>query len=102
LRNVAVDDDELDRFVALTGSVDGRDFGYTYSDLRQRFVPEAVIKIAGVPQQPFFRYTFQKSTGEYSHDAAKRNGFPIASDSFPGDQNSHHDPASLSALVSNF
>jgi len=43
LEGVALSDDELDHIVALTGSVDGRDYGYTYSDLRQRLVPEAVI-----------------------------------------------------------
>jgi SpoVK/Ycf46/Vps4 family AAA+-type ATPase len=43
LEGVALNDDELNQLIALTGSVDGRDFGYTYSDLRQRLVPEAVI-----------------------------------------------------------
>ena len=43
LEGVILNDDELDHIVALTGAVDGRDFGYTYSDLRQRLVPEAVI-----------------------------------------------------------
>lgn len=43
LEGVALNDDELSHLVALTGPVDGRDFGYTYSDLRQRLVPEAVI-----------------------------------------------------------
>jgi SpoVK/Ycf46/Vps4 family AAA+-type ATPase len=43
LEGIALNDDELDRLVALTGPVHRRDFGYTYSDLRQRLVPEAVI-----------------------------------------------------------
>jgi SpoVK/Ycf46/Vps4 family AAA+-type ATPase len=43
LEGVALNEDELNRIVALTGPVDGRDFGYTYSDLRQRLIPEAVI-----------------------------------------------------------
>ena len=43
LEGVALNDDELNQLVALTGPVDGRDFGYTYSDLRQRLVPKAVI-----------------------------------------------------------
>lgn len=43
LEGIALTDDELNQLVTLTGSVDGRDFGYTYSDLRQRLVPEAVI-----------------------------------------------------------
>lgn len=43
LEGVALKGNELDHIVALTGPVEGRDFGYTYSDLRQRLVPEAVI-----------------------------------------------------------
>ena len=43
LEDVSLNGDELDQIVALTGPVDGRDYGYTYSDLRQRLVPEAVI-----------------------------------------------------------
>ncbi len=43
LEGVALNDDELNHLVALTGPTDRRDFGYTYSDLRQRLVPEAVI-----------------------------------------------------------
>ncbi|WP_201384811.1 ATP-binding protein [Ktedonobacter sp. SOSP1-52] len=43
LDDIALTDNELNHLVALTGPVDGHDFGYTYSDLRQRLVPEAVI-----------------------------------------------------------
>lgn len=43
LEGVTLEDNELDHIVALTCPVEGRDFGYTYSDLRQRLVPEAVI-----------------------------------------------------------
>jgi len=43
LEGVTLNDDELNQLTALTGPVDGRDFGYTYSDLRQRLIPEAVI-----------------------------------------------------------
>lgn len=43
LDGVALNDDELNQLVALTGPTDRRDFGYTYSDLRQRLVPEAVM-----------------------------------------------------------
>jgi len=43
LEGVTLNDGELNQLVTLTGLVDGRDFGYTYSDLRQRLVPEAVI-----------------------------------------------------------
>jgi len=43
LAGISLGSDELDQIVALTGPVDGRDYGYTYSDLRQRLVPEAVI-----------------------------------------------------------
>jgi SpoVK/Ycf46/Vps4 family AAA+-type ATPase len=43
LEGVALNSDELDYIVSVTGPADGRDFGYTYSDIRQRLVPEAVI-----------------------------------------------------------
>ena len=43
LDGVALDNDELTNLVTLTGPLDKRDFGYTYSDLRQRLIPEAVI-----------------------------------------------------------
>lgn len=43
LEGVTLNDGELNQLVALTGPGDGRNFGYTYSDLRQRLVPEAVI-----------------------------------------------------------
>lgn len=43
LEGVELNRDELNHLVALTGSVKGRSFGYTYSDLRQRLVPETVI-----------------------------------------------------------
>jgi hypothetical protein len=45
LEGVALNDDELNHLVVLTGPTDRRDFGYTYSDLRQRLVPEAVILV---------------------------------------------------------
>lgn len=43
LEGVTLNDDELNYLVALTGPLDRRDFGYTYSDLRQRLIPEAVM-----------------------------------------------------------
>lgn len=43
LDGVVLKDDDLINLVTLTGPIDKRDFGYTYSDLRQRLVPEAVI-----------------------------------------------------------
>jgi SpoVK/Ycf46/Vps4 family AAA+-type ATPase len=43
LEGIALNDDELNHLVTLTGPTDRRDFGYTYSDLRQRLVPEAVM-----------------------------------------------------------
>jgi AAA+ superfamily predicted ATPase len=43
LEGVSLTEDEFNHFIALTGPVEGRDYGYTYSDLRQRLVPEAVI-----------------------------------------------------------
>lgn len=43
LEGVSLNDDELDHIVSLTGPADGRDFGYTYSDIRQRLLSEAVM-----------------------------------------------------------
>lgn len=43
LEGVILSEDELCRLVALTGLMENRDFGYTYSDIRQRLIPEAVI-----------------------------------------------------------
>jgi len=43
LEGVALNDDELNHLVGLTGPIDTCDYGYTYSDLRQRLIPEAVI-----------------------------------------------------------
>lgn len=43
LEGVSLTEDEFSHVIALTGPVEGRDFGYTYSDIRQRLIPEAVI-----------------------------------------------------------
>lgn len=43
LEGITLSDDELHHLVALTGTTPERDFGYTYSDIRQRLIPEAVI-----------------------------------------------------------
>ena len=43
LDGVALNGDELNQIVEMTGPVNGRNFGYTHSDLRQRLIPEAVI-----------------------------------------------------------
>jgi SpoVK/Ycf46/Vps4 family AAA+-type ATPase len=43
LEGVTLNDDKLDHIVSLTGTANGRDFGYTYSDIRQRLIPEAVM-----------------------------------------------------------
>ena len=40
---VAMSDAEMAEVVRLTGLQDGREYGCTYSDLRQRFVPTAVL-----------------------------------------------------------
>ncbi|MHB2029034.1 MAG: AAA family ATPase [Acidimicrobiales bacterium] len=41
---VTISDIEMDEVVRLTGPVDGRIYGCTFSDLRQRFVPSAVLQ----------------------------------------------------------
>jgi len=43
LEGAGLTDDVLDQLVALTGPTQDREYGYTYSDLRQRLVPEAVM-----------------------------------------------------------
>lgn len=40
---VGINDRDLNEVVRLTGAVGGREYGCTYSDLRQRFVPAAVL-----------------------------------------------------------
>ncbi len=40
---VGIAESEMDEVVRLTGALDGRRYGCTYSDLRQRFVPAAVL-----------------------------------------------------------
>ena len=37
----------IDKIVSLLGPTDGRPYGVTYSDLRQRFVPDAVLEAFG-------------------------------------------------------
>lgn len=48
---VTISTDELADIVRLTGPVNGTKYGCTYSDLRQRFIPSAVLQAvdAGVP-----------------------------------------------------
>lgn len=48
---VGVSDRDMDEVVRLTGTVDGRSYGCTYSDLRQQLVPMAVLQAveAGEP-----------------------------------------------------
>ncbi len=48
LDGVALNDDELTNLVTLTGPMDKRDYAYTYSDLRQRLVPEVLLLPSGV------------------------------------------------------
>jgi len=44
LHGVAISDAEMKELVRLTGPRDGRVYGCTYSDLRQRFIPGAVLE----------------------------------------------------------
>ncbi len=44
LDGVKVTKRELDAMVAATGATKARDYGFTYSDIRQRLVPEAVLE----------------------------------------------------------
>jgi len=40
---VGIDDADMSEIARLTGATTGRDYGCTYSDLRQRFIPSAVL-----------------------------------------------------------
>ena len=44
LHGVAISEAEMKELVQLTGPRDGRVYGCTYSDLRQRFIPGAVLE----------------------------------------------------------
>jgi len=54
LEGITLTNSELDQLVALTGPTDMCDYGYTYSDLRQRLIPEAVLM--GVTQDTPLSY----------------------------------------------
>jgi len=41
----------MDEVVRLTGPMDGRSYGCTYSDLRQQFVPKAVLEAVATGDQ---------------------------------------------------
>lgn len=43
LRDAGIDAAEIDKLVTLTGTRDGQPYGCTYSDIRQRLVPEGVL-----------------------------------------------------------
>jgi AAA+ superfamily predicted ATPase len=48
---VTINATEMDEIVRLTGPAKGTEYGCTYSDLRQRFIPSAVLQSidAGLP-----------------------------------------------------
>ncbi|MHB1510909.1 MAG: ATP-binding protein [Acidimicrobiales bacterium] len=50
IQGVALSTDEIRGLVKATGAIDGRPYGYTYSDLYQRLVPAAVL--AAYPDRP--------------------------------------------------
>lgn len=50
LEGTGADPADLDELIDLTGERDGRDYGYTYSDLTIRLLPDAVI--SAYPDQP--------------------------------------------------
>jgi len=47
LDGVDISDGDMKEIVRLTGPQDGRSYGCTYSDLRQRFIPAAVLESVG-------------------------------------------------------
>ncbi|MGE5563033.1 MAG: AAA family ATPase [Bacillota bacterium] len=50
LTDVGLDEDEIQQVARLTGKTEARDFGFTYSDLTQRFLPALVL--AAYPNRP--------------------------------------------------
>jgi AAA+ superfamily predicted ATPase len=50
IQGVALSTEEIRGLVKATGAIDGRPYGYTYSDLYQRLVPAAVL--AAYPDRP--------------------------------------------------
>ena len=44
LSGVGISDKEMQALVRLTGAVDGRPYGCTYSDLRQQLIPMAILQ----------------------------------------------------------
>jgi AAA+ superfamily predicted ATPase len=48
---VNISDAEMDEVVLLTGEAEGRGYGCTYSDLRQRFVPSAVLQAVSAAEE---------------------------------------------------
>ncbi|MDQ1294016.1 MAG: hypothetical protein QG608_1899, partial [Actinomycetota bacterium] len=55
---------DLDHLAALTGPAADRSFGYTYSDLRQRLVPEIVLSAyrSGLPVEAGLAHQVLKRT----------------------------------------
>ncbi len=50
LKGIGFSDSEIKEIVAATGKVTGRDYGFTFSDLMQRFLPTLVLD--AYPQRP--------------------------------------------------
>lgn len=58
-KDIKLTEKEITRLVDLTGSVKGRDYGFTYSDLVNRVIPNAVF--ASFPDKPLSFETFEKA-----------------------------------------
>jgi AAA+ superfamily predicted ATPase len=56
LEDINFTDDQIDSFVEITGELKERNFGYTYSDIRQRLLPR--ILLDAFPDKPI---TFERA-----------------------------------------
>lgn len=58
-KDIELKEKEITRLVDLTGTVDGREYGFTYSDLVNRVIPNAVF--ASFPDKPLSFKAFEKT-----------------------------------------
>jgi AAA+ superfamily predicted ATPase len=75
LDGTGISSEQIQDLARLTGPTDGHDYGYTYSDLRMRLIPAAVL--AAFPHQPLTYETVAEVLREQPptspFDAAERN-----------------------------
>ena len=67
LEGTEITADQIDELVKLTGATGGRDYGYTYSDLRMRLIPAAVL--TSFPSRPLSYETIVELIAEQAPTA---------------------------------